>query len=111
MKAEGILPIAQALQVKGVEVLLEGAFDGEGDHRLAVEECFGDEGMAAAADHVTAGSEIVQKAGFGVSFEVEVAVDPAGIEAIDHDLGGNGPEEWQKTGEGGIPLVSYHVIA
>src|SRR5208282_6363615 len=40
MKAEGILPISQALQVKGVEVLLEGAFDGEGDHRLAIEECF-----------------------------------------------------------------------
>jgi hypothetical protein len=42
----------------------------------------GDEGVAAAADHVAAGGEVVQKAGFGVFLKVQVAVHPLAVEAV-----------------------------
>ena len=84
VEARAAAPIAQALEIKGVEKLLEGVLDGEGDHRFAVVQGLGGQGVAAAADHVAAGREVVQEAGLGVFFEVQVAFGAFFVEAVDH---------------------------
>jgi hypothetical protein len=62
-KPRKIAAIAQALQIEGIHKLFKGILDGKGEHRFAIEQGFGDHGVAAVADDMAAGGQVVRKPG------------------------------------------------
>ena len=84
------LAIPQTFQIENIEVLFKRPLKGYGQDRLAVIEGLGSEGVAAGADDIAAGGQVVKETVLGVFLKGKVAVPAMLMETIDHHRMGQG---------------------